>query len=415
MKTMKTLKPPFGSLFVVASLLSTGAALAADGASVEERLKKLESQLEQVLKENTELKKQLGWDGKKPLNLVEDKGKAGAVGLGGYLQTQIGLGGTPDPRFAALKGNDSFSLRRARLHAYGKFAENFDFMLQGEFGGLGSGMNVQMTDGYINWNRYEAANIKVGQYKAPFGYERLLPGTAIPFIERSYMSERFAPHRQVGASVNGSVLENRLAYAAGVFNGNNVNNGLNDSDDFMVAARVEGTPVKTKVGKQDLTWALGVNGFSSDDRSVSLGSYGFRSVNGLSKPDNMFVGNRVGVGADTQLRLGPFGLLAEFIVLNYQPDNGNWTATPVDDDFNSCGYYVAATYDVIPKRLQALARWESTETDDNVGNSDADMFSAGLTYFLKGDSLKLMANYLYGQIEDEDWESRFLMRLQLCF
>ena len=400
---------------ILGGLLSSWTAFCADAPSTDERLKKLETQLDQLAKENAALKKELGWDGKKPLNLVEDKGKAGSVGLGGYIQTQFGAGDTPDPRFTLLKGNDGFSVRRARINAYGKFAEHFDFMLQGEFAGLGSAMNVAMTDGYINWNRYDAFNIKAGQYKTHFGYEQLLSDTVTPLIERSYMNDRLTASRQIGASITGSVLEKRLSYAAGIFNGNNVNNGFNDSDDFMFTGRIEGIPVKTKVGKQDLVWSLGVNGLVSEDANVTIGSFGFRSATNLAKADNIFVGKRAGFGADTQLTFGRFGLLAEYIVMNYQPDNGNFTASTLDDDFNSWGYYITGTYDIVPKKLQALVRWESSQTDNNVGGNDCEELVAGLNWYLKGDNLKLMANYLYGQIEGKDWESRFLARLQVAF
>jgi hypothetical protein len=64
-----------------------------------------------------------------------------------------GAGDSPDPRFTTTKANDGFSVRRACLNAYGKLAEHFDFKVEGEFAGLGTGMNVQLTGGYINWKR----------------------------------------------------------------------------------------------------------------------------------------------------------------------------------------------------------------------------------------------------------------------
>ena len=403
------------SVLLVAGLLYAWPTPAADSPGVEERLKKLETQLDQVVKENTELKKQLGWDGKKSLNLVEDKGKAGSVGIGGYIQTHFGAGNTPSPQFTGTKQNDTFQVRRARVNVFGKFAENFDFMFQSEFAGTGSDMGGALTDGYINWNRYEAFNVKAGQYKTHFGYEQLMADTATLTIERSYLNDRLTASRQIGASITGSVLEKRLSYAAGIFNGNNVNNGFNDGNDFMGTARIEGIPVKTKVGQQDVTWALGVNGLVSEDTSASIKNFGFQS--GAGKKDNLFAGKRAGVGVDSQFAFGPVGLQGEYLLMNYQPDNGNWTATTVDDDFTSYGYCLTATYDILPKKLTAVLRWESSTTDDNMvnGKADADVLVAGLNWYLKGDNLKLMANYLYGQIEGKDWESRFLARLQVAF
>ena len=36
-----------------------------------------------------------------------------------------------------------------------------------------TGYRAQITDAFINWNRYSFANVKIGQFKTPFGYEQL--------------------------------------------------------------------------------------------------------------------------------------------------------------------------------------------------------------------------------------------------
>ncbi len=392
----------FTPALAFASLVCTTASPAADApASVEDRLRQLEQTVQTLARENGELKKQLGWDGKKSLNLVEDNGKAATVGIGGYLQVQAGFGGSPDPRFTVNNANDSFSVRRARVNVFGKFLEHFDYKIETDLGGLGSGLRAQLTDGYINWNRYDFANIKAGQYKTHFGAEQLVGDTATLVIERAYTSDRLTAGRQIGASVTGTTLEKRLSYAAGIFNGNSVNNGFNDGDDFTGTARLEGIPVKTKLGSQDLTWTLGINGLLSDDSSVTIPSFGL--------PGNTFTGYRRGVGADTQLALGPVGLQAECITMQYD------TASAAQPDFAATGFFLTATCDIVAKKLQAVARWESMETEDDIGGNDCDVLTLGLNYCLKGSNLKLMANYLYGKIEGDDWESRFLARLQVAY
>jgi len=53
--------------FAASSLIATAA-----DASVENRLKQLEETVDSLKKENKDLKTQLGWDGKKPVNLVSN-------------------------------------------------------------------------------------------------------------------------------------------------------------------------------------------------------------------------------------------------------------------------------------------------------------------------------------------------------
>lgn len=409
------LQRPLTSALALTGAFCATTGSAADAPGLEERLQALEKQVQTLAQENAVLKKELGWDGKKSLNLVEDKGKAATLGVGGYLQAQAGFGEDPDPRFLLLNEADGFSVRRARMAIYGSFLQHFDFKVEGDFAGLGSGLRAQLTDGYINWNRYEFLNIKAGQYKTHFGYEQLLADTGTPFVERSYVSDRLTVSRQIGASVTGSVLEKRLSYAAGLFNGNNVNNSVNDGDDFLGTLRIEGLPLKTKVGDQALTLGLGLNGLLSEDTATSIPGFGFRT-NPTGAANNTFNGRRYGFGGDVQFTFGPVGIQEEVIWMNFQPSAGNLTATALDDDFNSWGYVTTITYDILPKKLQALARYEKLDTDDDLGGSSSQGFNFGLTYFIKGHDLKLMANYLYGKIEStDDWRGRFLARLQVAF
>ncbi len=46
--------------------------------NVENRLEQLEKTIQALSGESAELKRQLGWDGRSPLDLVEDKGRAAA-------------------------------------------------------------------------------------------------------------------------------------------------------------------------------------------------------------------------------------------------------------------------------------------------------------------------------------------------
>src|SRR5262249_26241580 len=147
-----------------------------------------------------------------------------------------------DGRFTT--GNDRFYLRRARLNAVGKFLEEFDFKIEIELSGqlgnnptISSNLRAQMTDGYINWNRYVTANIKGGQFKTYYGYEQLVLDQKLYTIERSLVSDRLTLSRQIGATVYGDLFDKHLSYATGIFNGNGLNNSFNDNDAFLVTGR----------------------------------------------------------------------------------------------------------------------------------------------------------------------------------
>ena len=244
---------PLQHTLALTGVLCAVHAPAADAPSVEDRLKQLETTVQSLQKENADLRKELGWEAGKPLVVAKPAGKEKKLTIGGYLQLQGEFGDAPDARYTGI--NDRFLARRARLTAAGSFLEDFDFKLAAEFGNNAisgkTGYSGQITDVFINWNKYSFANVKLGQFKTPFGYEQLISDTKILTIERSLPNDRLTANRQLGLGVAGDFLNKRLGYSGGLFNGNNVNNGFNDNDQFLYAGRIFGTPVETKIANQD--------------------------------------------------------------------------------------------------------------------------------------------------------------------
>jgi phosphate-selective porin OprO and OprP len=380
---------------------------AAETTSVEDRLNQLEKTVQSLQKENADLKTQLGWDTKtqKLPVTVKPAGKESKLSLGGYIQGQAEFGDAADARYTGIE--DRILVRRARLTATGSFAENFDFKLEGDFGANScsekTNYNAQLTDICINWTRYAFANVKVGQFKTPFGYEQLMADPKYITIERSLANDRLTDSRQIGLGVSGDFFGKRLGYSVGAFNGTAVNNSFNDNDNFMFAGRLQGTPVVAKIGNEDLRWSAGVNGLSTHDAGITRSGFGFTG--------NSFTGERYGLGVDTQLKWWLFGLEAEYLRNHFEPANSVPTGT-----FNAAGWYVCATAFVLPKKLQTVVKFEQFDPRLGVSGNTSDTWTVGLNYYLKGDDLKLSANYLFGNPAGQpDGQNRFLTRLQVVF
>lgn len=327
---------------------------------------------------------------------VKPAGKEPTLAIGGLLQVQAESGDRGDSRFGT--DNDRFYLRRARLNATGKFLEEFDFRLEGEFAGTlanTSGLRAQLTDAFINWNRYPEANIRVGQFKTPFGFEQLFSDPRLITIERSLASDRLTLSRQLGAQVGGDLLEERLTYAAGVFNGNGANNNFNDDDSFLSAARLSGVLWR----KGTSAWSLGGNVFSSEDTSVAASDIGF--------PGNTFAGERLGTGVDTQLTAGRFELWAEYLAVDWEPASGR--------EIGSDGWYVQGSYFLIPDRLQAVLKAETFDPVDDDRTDPVEIGTAGLGWHFKGHDLKLLVNYLCVRQDGLEDQDKILTRMQVIF
>src|SRR5437773_5799040 len=300
-----------GSLAAIISLAAQP--LSAQTSSESERLQKLERAVDLLEKRNAELQSEINSlkarqaavvpegkmktkiisEGKtyvekvveeKPPIYVQQRGSEIKLVLGGFIQFNF-----EDGDVLAFQGNfgqtalkDRFRLRRARIGLTGDFAEQFDFKIEGDFeqsDGTNSGRtDFSGTDIFINWHQFPAAQIKAGQYKAPFGLEQLTPDTSLLTIERTLPTGAITPERQIGVELWGKPFTNiwpeqkdLLTYYGGIFNGNGRNISNNDNNEFMYVSRLELMPFKGKVFGQDSSLKLGGDVLNSrDDKETNI-------------------------------------------------------------------------------------------------------------------------------------------------
>jgi len=442
------------------------------GSSESDRLQKLERAVEQLQKRNAELEKEVSslkkqstasvapeapgkrktvvsYDGKtyveksvaveeKPGIFVTPRGTEFKLVLGGFIQMNLEDGDVSafEGRFGQTALKDRFRLRRARINLTGDFTENFDFKVEGDFetsdGLSGNRTAFEATDIFVNYHQFPEAQIKVGQWKAPYGLEQLTPDTSLLLIERSLPTGAITPDRQVGAQIWGKPFTNiwpaqkdLLTYYAGIFNGNGRNVSINDNNNFMYVGRMELMPFKGKIFGQDSSLKLGADALNSrDDKGTNIS----QTLNLLVNSDGSLspfvlpgAAERTAWGLDAALKLGPFDLIGEYLeeYVNGRTVNG---VAPGFADFTTTGFYVTGAYYLIPKKLQAVVRWEQLNPGQQ-GNDGIHSITGGLNYYIHGDDIKLMANYVHTWSDfreahpqlGEDQFDEVLVRLQLMF
>jgi phosphate-selective porin OprO and OprP len=311
--------------------------------------------------------------------------------LGGFVQGQFETGDVSayDGRFPGpitAKTKDRFRLRRTRINLSGDFAEQFDFKLEGDFELSDGGLTVRdaqgrtlasntnrvgfaATDVFINWHELPEANVKLGQFKAPFGLEQLTSDTKLFTIERSQVTEALTPERQIGIQVWGKPFadlwpeeKDFVTYSAGVFNGSGRNTTTNDNNEYMYAARLEAQLFAGKLGGLDASAKIGGDYFTSrDDKGTNVSQAGNLIVGGDGSLSSFVLPSadeREGYGVDTSLHLGPFDVVGEYLDERIRPRTVAGVA-PAFTGFDAHGYYIAGGYFVVPKKLQLVAKWES--------------------------------------------------------
>lgn len=387
-------------VFVLASLSLAGLS-AATTPTVEERLKALEEQVRNLATENAQLKQQLGWKDKTAPVLVQPGGKETKLVVGGFLQGQAEFGRASDPRWNGVR--DRFFFRRARIHLAGNFAEDFDFKaeldLQGNTLSAGTGQLARANEIFINWHKYPFANLRFGQLKPAYGAEALAGDSKTIMIERSLSSDRLADGRQLAVGAAGDLFGKQVSYLAMVANGNGANVSANDNSKFAKSARVTYTPAATAAGKL----VLGVDGLWTTDAGVTKSGFGLSG--------NLFTGTRRMSGADLAWTHGPFDLTAEWLHGVFRPA----TAIPAAK-FKAEGWQATAACFVVPFRLQVVVRHEEFDPNTATGGNTIRSQTLGLNYFIKGDDIKLMLDYLHGRVPGSAADGdRLLSRVQIVF
>lgn len=375
--------------------------------SLEERLNALEQKVQALSRENAELRDQLGMKRGAPAPvLVKPAGKETSLSVGGFLQAQGEFGRASDPRFASggTAVRDRFYFRRARIFVAGTFAEQFDFKaefdLQGNTLGASTGNLARGNEIFVNWHRFEAANVRFGQLKPAFGAEALVSDTRTLAIERSLSNDRLTDGRQMALGVAGTLFDKQLGYYAVTANGNGANVSANDNSKFQKSARVTWTPALPKrAGK--LT--LGADGLWTRDVAVAKSDLGFTG--------NSFTGKRAMSGVDAQWSWRRLDLSAEWLRGTFEPTNSVPRAR-----LRAEGWQATAAFFLVPGKLQGVLRYDVFDPNTAVGGNTFHTTLLGLNYLIKGDDLRLMINYLDGQVPGATNDGgRLLTRLQVVF
>ena len=158
-----------------------------------------------------------------------------SIKLSGYGMTQYQYSNQQK-----AKGN-TFNLRLLRLSLEGRVSNDFYWKAQMQINGNTStlGSSPRLVDLFAEWQKYDFARVKVGQFKRPFTFDNPLHpidqgfmsvGQAVlklaGFSDRS--GEQPSNGRDIGLQLQGDVLPNAegrklLHYQVGIFNGQGIN------------------------------------------------------------------------------------------------------------------------------------------------------------------------------------------------
>ena len=217
--------------------------------------------------------------------------------------------------------HNSFAIRRFRPIFEGTLYRYVTFKVMPDF----QQGRVVLFDGYIGFDYWSAVRFRAGKFKPPVGLEMWASGADLLFVERG-MTMNLLPNRDIGVMVHGSLLDKRVSYQVGVFNGvrdNTPNAGgsqvdFDSNSDKDYAVRLLAQPFRSG----NVEWLQGLqvgvagtwgrdNFTPSDFRVPAMGQNGitfFRWRNGVAAG-----GDRWRLTPQAYYSWGPLGLLGEYV------------------------------------------------------------------------------------------------------
>lgn len=239
-------------------------------------------------------------------------------------------------------------------------------------------MQSFMADNYIMryWSKDD--QVLFGYARAAVGIEGGESPLTIPFFGRSQISRTYGNVRTLGLKAQGT--HKLYDYSAGFFSSGRY------FKDFFPGPEFVGLVSIKPLGLTDGKWG-----------KLTMGG----SLNAGNAESHYCVGG-------AHLIYDYKRLKATFEYAAADGSNGSTGFTSNQSE----GFYGTLAYRVTP-RIQAVLRYDHFDPNKNKANDIRREYTAGLNYFVKGQALKLMLNYVLYSVENGTYGSRIMVGTQI--
>jgi phosphate-selective porin OprO/OprP len=203
-------------------------------------------------------------------------------------------------------------------------------------------------DVYVELNYTDAAQVRLGKFKVPFGLDQLTGVANNDFSFRSLGASYLAPARDIGGMVHGRFFDRGLNYWVGVFehDGDNARSSKMQGGDETLAVRVTGTPFRVwprALGSAEIGGAFTVSRLS-DESTLPNGLRGRTVISKYVFFEPVFVkGTRRRMELDVDWPVGPVGIRAEYTQVRDDRENQGLADQDLSDA-RARAWYVAGTW-----------------------------------------------------------------------
>ena len=316
---------------------------------------------------------------KKQLTKTFEKGPVESVhfwnGLQMSVNTEISEEGSSGTKYKVGLINTFFD---------GKFRggkENFRIMLDTTPQHDRSFMSHLFQDVYVDTRRIKNNRLLIGNSRPGVGYEGAGSSYIMPFASRSQIARNFGTVRKLGVRLIGNYKYadydvggySSQTYFTEFFPGAEVNSWVT----FKPLANLD----SKKYGSLKIGGGIATGKRNSTDFFVQSTYLGYEYKNFRIKAEYANAdGSNGGSGLTDKKRQG-------------------WTVT---------------LYYLINKKLEAVLRYDEFDPDKKISNNNIREYSAGLNFYIKGQALKLILNYVFCQNQNAPDSHRIILGTQIA-
>lgn len=240
-------------------------------------------------------------------------------------------------------------------------------------------INNLFADTYVATNKIPHHRVWLGNTRPKLGMEGGYSPYALPYMARAQISRTFGTVRRLGARVSGDY--DLIDYDLGVYSSDTY------FRDFFPGAEVIGWVNFKPLGKTD-------------------GKYGKLTLGGGLQNGNRHISYNV---------LGAYaGYEYKKWLLNFECADADGYNGPsgMASSKKAKGFYTTLAYRFTPK-VQGLLRYDYFNPNKHVANDNIKEYSAGINYFIKGQGLKMVLNYVYCQNQAVKNSHRIILGTQI--
>jgi hypothetical protein len=316
----------------------------------------------------------------------------------------VTLPGTEGPG----EGKGSFTIPRAKFKLEGWFYKpDLEYEVQLNWPDVAQSPPARfLEDALIDWDlsRQKHFRIRFGQFKAPYGRQRLTSSGALQFVDRAATDARYSANRETGLALWGRLGRNKVDWRLMLSNGNGRSQQANDNDKYLWTARVMWQAIGNAPMNQWGSGPLLTEGDQGDSASGAL----LAIAGNFLKNDRRFsaatpVNDDTQFGLDYTFKYRGFASVGEY----HHRASDPYTGAVAGPGFDDTGYMLQASYAWKgPAVVSGGGFWEVAfrysridPTDAVSTPNDRTEIGGALSWFANRNNLKVQADFL--QLEDE--------------